>query len=165
MNRLDGAITWIENIAIGLASAMLAIMVLVQTYNVVLRYFFKAPVAWTYPFITNYLLEGLFFLALSWTLRTNGHIQLDVFSQHFNRKARKVAGVVANSIALLMFTTIGYLGAERTVEAFLDGDISPDSLQWPLWTSYLIVPAGTFIICLRLFYRIASVAPISEDAH
>jgi TRAP-type C4-dicarboxylate transport system permease small subunit len=162
MRAFDKFVTWLENLAMMLAAATLAIMVCVQTYNVILRYFFKAPVAWTYPFITNYLLEALFFLAISWTLRTGGHIQLDLFSQHFNKATSRAAGLLSNGIAFTLFLIIFWLGILRVMDAFAEGDISPDTLQWPLWTSYILVPIGSGIVCLRLFLRMITLTPVSE---
>ena len=160
MNTFDKIVTRIENGAMTIAAMALAIMVLAETYNVVMRYFFSSPPGWVYPVVTNYILEGLFFLAISWTLRTNGHIQLDLLSIHFSHRLKRLVGIACNLIALAFFATILYLGALRTLDAFTHGDISPDVLRWPLWTSYIFVPIGCSIICLRLLSRIAAATPI-----
>ncbi|HEX7387488.1 MAG TPA: TRAP transporter small permease [Castellaniella sp.] len=160
MNTFDKIVTRIENAAMAIAAIILALMVLAETYNVVMRYFFSAPPGWVYPVVTNYVLEGLFFLAISWTLRTDGHIQLDLLSIHFSHGLKKLVGIVCNLVALAFFATILYLGALRTLEAIIHWDISPDVLRWPLWTSYIFVPIGCGIICLRLLYRIAAATPI-----
>lgn len=151
---LNKIVTYIENTAMLVAAISLMLLVFVQAYNVVMRYLFKSSLAWTYPFITNYLLVILFFFALSWTFREGGHIKLDVLSQHFNKRVANLVDIITDMLAFLLFMAIAYLGSVRSLDVFLSYDISPDSLQWPVWTAYIIVPIGSAIICIRLVHDI-----------
>src|SRR3546814_5827562 len=52
---------------------------LVIVVDVVMRYFFSAPLSWSYDLIGMYLVTLVFFLALADTFRRGGHIKVDLF--------------------------------------------------------------------------------------
>ncbi len=62
----------LENVAIVAAGLCLAVMMLVVTMDVVMRYGFNAPLGWVYDLVGKYLVVAAFFLAVSETFRRGG---------------------------------------------------------------------------------------------
>jgi TRAP-type C4-dicarboxylate transport system permease small subunit len=155
MRIFDGIIRRLENVAIFFVGVALAAMMLIVTTNVALRYLFNAPFSWSYDVIDQYLMVAAFFLAVSYTLRTNGHMEVDVFVAALT-SLRLLAALrlVGDILSLLLTLGIAYEGYLTTVTAWTNAEFLPGVIAFPTWPSHILVPIGMGILALRLLYRI-----------
>ncbi len=151
--RAERWIRAIERAAIGLAGAMLFVIMLVVVADVVLRYFFSSPLTWSYELISLYLMVGLFFFALSDTLAHDAHVRVDIVYLYLPKRMQHAAEVVAYGLAAPVFAGIVYMAAVRTWEAWQGGEVIAGHIEWPTWLAAMCVPLGVGVLLLRIVLR------------
>src|SRR3546814_8206686 len=82
------------------------LIMLVIVVDVVMRYFFSAPLSWSYDLIGMYLVTLVFFLALADTFRRGGHIKVDLFENLRRTKFFAVAEILGYCASLVFFALI-----------------------------------------------------------
>ena len=106
---------WVEKVILAVS---VFVMVIIMVYQVILRYVFSNPNAWSeelarYLFILNVM------LAAAIAVRRNSHMQIDILINLFSERVKHIftiistiAGIVAASIALLL---MNFSKNDRTV--------------------------------------------------
>jgi TRAP-type C4-dicarboxylate transport system permease small subunit len=133
---------------------MFAIMMVV-VIDVVMRYFFNAPLSWSYELISLYLMVGLFFFALSDTLAHDAHVAVDILHLYMTKRLRHAAEFVGYLLATPVFAAIFYLSVITTWESFQGGDVLAGHIPWPTWLAQICVPLGVGVLVLRMALRAA----------
>ena len=147
---LSGALRAIEQACVLVAViAMLATLLLVVA-DVFMRYALNRPFSFTYDLIGLYLLGVVFFFTISNALREHEHVCVDILLQRFPLSGRRLSGLVTSVTGLAVFCLIGWLGFERTLENYQQGDVMAGAIPWPSWLSVLPVPIGCGVLSLRL---------------
>jgi TRAP-type mannitol/chloroaromatic compound transport system permease small subunit len=92
--------------AIGRAAAWLALaIVLLQFALVVARYVFGFGSIWLTETVV-YANAALFLLASAWTLRSGGHVRLDVFYAQASARAKAIVDLIGALLLLLPFAAV-----------------------------------------------------------
>jgi TRAP-type mannitol/chloroaromatic compound transport system permease small subunit len=92
--------------AIGRAAAWLALaIVLLQFALVVARYVFGFGSIWLTETVV-YANAALFLLASAWTLRSGGHVRLDVFYAQASARSKAIVDLVGALLLLLPFAAV-----------------------------------------------------------
>lgn len=81
-------------------------------------------------------------------VRTGIHVGVDVL---INRMAPATRGkfIVFGLLAGALFTAVvGTMGATFVWDIGQTDSVSPD-LEWPMWTVYLAIPLGSYLMCFR----------------
>lgn len=140
----------IDGVLITVGSAMLFALMLVVVADVALRYLLNSPLQWSYDVISSYLMPGLFFLAVSHTLKSNGHVAVDIIHNYLGRRARYVLEAVATLLAIPAFGICAWMALGVTLKDFHTGATSSAGLAIPTWTVSLLLPLGFGLLALRL---------------
>src|SRR5680860_596533 len=114
---VEKSVRRLEDILMALSAAALAMLVLVTVADVLSRYLLNSPITGTSDFASKYLLLGLFFLSVSYTLRTGGHISLDLLVRHLPRRAQQLVDAFGCLVGLVLFVPLGYIASERALSA------------------------------------------------
>jgi TRAP-type C4-dicarboxylate transport system permease small subunit len=146
-----------EDIAMVVVVIGLFATMAITVVDVVMRYAFNAPLAFAYDLIGQYLLVASFFLALSYTLRVEGHMNVDVVLAALkSERARAALRAVGDMLALAFFLALLYAGCVTAFDAWTRKETLTGSLPLPIWISQAFVPLGVALLALRLAYRLAS---------
>ncbi len=140
---LDGALT-------SIGCLMLFLLMLVVVFDVSLRYLFNSPLIWSYEVISNYLMPGLFFLAVSDTLKAHAHVSVDIVHNYISTKTRYLFQAICSVIAAPVFFYIMVVSTQRTFEEFQSGAVSTSGLELPSWTISALLPLGFGLLAIRL---------------
>jgi TRAP-type C4-dicarboxylate transport system permease small subunit len=131
-----------------LAAALLSVMATLAFANVLTRYVFEFPLAFTEELEVN----GLVWLTLFGTasaFRRRRHLRMLFFQDKFPEKAKRILNSVIALIGAGLFTTLGYLGCKQILdERFLE--ITSESLNFPQWMYTVCIPIGCALIVLRI---------------
>jgi TRAP-type mannitol/chloroaromatic compound transport system permease small subunit len=93
VDRVVRGIDAVSTAAGWLAGWFIVPMTVAVSYEVVARYAFHAPTAWTYE--VGYMLYGAqFMLAAAYTLLKGGHIRTDVLYERWSPRARAIVDAV-----------------------------------------------------------------------
>ena len=108
-------------------------------------------------------------LGAAYGVRTGIHVGVDVLSNRLPPAARRAVVLFGLAAGAVFTAIVGTLGAGfvwdngmhhavlaalgRDVGELSEGPTTPD-LEWPTWLTYLCVPLGSFLMCLR-FLQVA----------
>jgi len=156
--RLRRAVDALDAVLMFIGCMMLFLLMLVVVADVLLRYLFNAPLLWSHQVISTYLMPGLFFLAVSHTLKSNAHVGVDILHNYVTRKTRYVFEAATSVLAAPVFFFVAVVAAQRTVEEFHSGATLTSGLAVPSWTTSFLLPLGFGLLALRLALNAAGYA-------
>lgn len=140
---LDGAL-------MGVGCLMLFLLMFVVVFDVLLRYLLNSPLSWSFEVVSSYLLPGLFFLAVSDTLKAHAHVSVDIVHTHISPRMRYALHALTSLVAAPVFCFIAVVAARRTLEEFLSGATYTSGLELPSWTTSMLLPLGFGLLAIRL---------------
>jgi TRAP-type mannitol/chloroaromatic compound transport system permease small subunit len=139
------------NTAIGRAVAWLALLiVLLQFALVVARYLLGFGSIWLTETVV-YANAALFMLAAAWTLRTGGHVRVDVFYAHAAVRSRALIDLGGGLLLLLPFTLVLlWLSAPYAARSWAILERSQESSGLPLvFLLKTLIPAFAVLMALQ----------------
>jgi C4-dicarboxylate transporter DctQ subunit len=142
--RLDRALGWAETTFVGGALAFASLLLFV---NVVLRYWFLAPISWAEE-LTLYIMVWIVFVGSSVAIRTRGHIAIDLLPLALSAAGRRWLAMLVALAVLVFLAVFIYYSGQHTLRVRSIGQVTP-VMQAPMWLAYLAMPAGSALMFLR----------------
>ena len=102
---------------LGSAFAICAMM-LVTSFDVIMRYVFNRPTTWAME-ISTYLIVVSVFLALAYVLRQEGHIRVELVLQRLKPRVQTVLLLITSFLSLIVFLTIAWYGTELFITSII----------------------------------------------
>lgn len=130
-----------------LAAVLLVAAALVITWSVLYRAAGNSTY-WELEF-SVYMMVASLFLASPYTLKTRGHVGVDVVSHYLPPRARRRLAVGVAVVGLLACVLLGWLGAELAWESFLRGERTESSWRPYKWPLFLMMPLGLGLTALQ----------------
>lgn len=128
-------------------------MTLMVTMDVTLRYGFNAPTKWANEF-SAYLAVLVIFLGISYVLRENAHIRVDVVVRKLPRRAQDWIRVITSVILLGYIIILFHLTWDVLVMNFAINKTSFTAMDVPIWPIQAFIPLGLAIMGLLLIQHI-----------
>jgi TRAP-type mannitol/chloroaromatic compound transport system permease small subunit len=137
-----------------LASFALVPLVLATCYEVFARYVFGAPTIWAYEI--GYVLTGAhFLLAMAFTLKSDEHIRIDVFSGKFSRRTRAVIDLAAYAVLLPLMVWLSYALFQHLATGYLRSERSGQSaMNLPVWPFRVIFFVAFTLLTLQILAEV-----------
>ena len=151
--RADRALSWAETTFVGGALAFASLLLFV---NVVLRYWFLAPISWAEE-LTLYIMVWIVFVGSSVAIRTRGHIAIDLLPLVLSPAGRRRLAVCIAVTVLAFLVVFFHYSLQHTLRVRGSGQVMP-VMQAPMWLAYLAMPAGSALMILRacqMLWRLA----------
>ena len=152
--KLIKSFEWIDRIVVSIAMASIFIMMIAVTFDAILRSVFNTPIVGVFELVENYLMVAIVFLGLSYTMKKDGFVRIDLFVNKLPRKISKWIDAFVLLIGLVLYAIIGYQGYHSTVEAYVNNYIDTGIISWPVWLSLVWVPLGSLLLVIRLVIQI-----------
>lgn len=127
---------------------LLASMTLITFSQVIARSIFNSGATWALE-LTQYLFAWLVLLGVSYGMRVNAHIGVDMFIRLFPARWQRVFGVVAALLGIV-YCVLFFIGSTRYVYTIYNLGIESEDLSLPQWLVYFILPMGLALLALRL---------------
>lgn len=115
--------------------------------NVVLRYWFLAPISWAEE-LTLYIMAWIVFVGSSVAIRTRGHIAIDLLPLALSPAGRHRLAIFTAVVMLMFFAAFFYYSGQHTLRVRTTGQVTP-VMQAPMWLAYLAMPVGSALMFLR----------------
>lgn len=163
MQKTDRWLARLDLVLAGTAAAFIAVMMLLSSVDVVMRYALNSPIAWAYDLITNYLLVASFFFGLSYTLRMNHHISVDFFARMIPTKAYHWFMAMGCLAAAVIFACVAWYGLRDAFHAWTQDEVAFGALIWPMWPAKAVIPLGMAPLALRCLHRAIAHAAFGSD--
>lgn len=148
--RLRHALDLVDAALIAVGSLMLFLLMCLVVADVSMRYLFNAPLQWSYEVISNYLMPGLFFLAVSHTLKAHSHVAVDIVHNYVGTRTRYTFVAVASVLAFPAFAICAWQSAGVTWNDFQTAAVSTSGLPLPTWSVSFFLPLGFGLLSIRL---------------
>ena len=143
MNILEKLLSNIYRLITILGGLAIAFMMLHITADVVMRFFFNAPLPGTITIVAHYYMLIAIFLPLAFAEHTNAHISVEIFTEKLPAALRRhIEGWIFLGSSIVCFIV-----TDRTWEEGLKRFSSSTSIMQgdytiTIWPSYFILPVG-----------------------
>jgi TRAP-type C4-dicarboxylate transport system permease small subunit len=127
--------------------ATLAIVLLVS-YDVLMRYFFESPQLFVDE-VASFLQVLLIFGGAAYTFRVGGHVRVDLITNHARPAARAWMRVVTLLLGVVFLAIVIWVTTQSAAAAFRYGRVSAVML-YPLWLPMACIPAGLALLGLAM---------------
>ena len=134
----------------GLGRIILALMVLLITADVVLRYFFNRPIKGSYELV-EFMLVVIVYLGLAYTQTQKEHISVTLLTEKMPPHVLAVLDTATHLLSLAIFVFITWRGIVQAETLRADGTTS-DILLIPNYPFMWVVVIGSATLCL-IFFR------------
>lgn len=119
--------------------------------DVILRYFFNRPLVGTIEITGEYFLIIIVFLAVSFTQKEKGHVNVDLVQSKISKQAKRYLSIISNVIALVVFILLGFHNLMEGVKKFQFDVRSVGLLDYPIGPAFIIIFIGITFLSIRLF--------------
>ena len=140
----------LDSVLVTLGCTMLFGLMCLVVADVASRYALNAPISWAYEVINNYLMPGLFFLAVSHTLKAHSHVSVDILHNYVGTRTRYWFETIAMVLAAPAFALCAWVSAGHTLHEFQTDAQSSTGLPIPSWTISIGFPIGFGMLTLRV---------------
>ncbi|GAM15918.1 TRAP transporter small permease [Mesobacillus selenatarsenatis] len=168
--KTEKAITKINHVFTFAAGMFILAMVLIITYDVIMRNFFDSPSLWALD-LARFSLVYIFFLALAPALQSGQHVSTDIFLAKFSLRTQWYLKLVALMITAIYGVILFWQVTETTLKVFEDNRIFPVAIELPMKYVYMVAPVGalqfivTAMFCLAVvFFREAPLRQVQKEA-
>ena len=151
--RVGSIFDGIINILAVIAGALLTIMALIVTYNVVMRYFVGKPPVWAIE-MTEYILVYATFLAAPWVLRVDGHVKIDILVIRLSPRNQYILSIIVTFLGIVACGLLAWYGIKATYSLYSRNVIMMAMVPLSKWILIGSIPLGillTLIQFLRMF--------------
>ena len=140
----------LSSIAAALAGLGIIVSIVLVVTGVIGRYILNLAILFIDEY-TGYLLVLTTFLGLAYTLRTDGHIDVDLVVRHLPPRIKSGFRIVTTSIALVLTILLTIYTGDKTWSAYRMGSIATSPLETPLFVPQLVIPIGFGLLAVSLF--------------
>jgi len=131
-----------------LGASLLAVMACLAFANVVTRYLFQYPLAFTEELEVNALV-WLTIFGTSSAFRRRRHLSMLFFQDKFPGRIRYWLHFCIALISIGLFVSLGYFGYKQLLDERLL-EITSESLGLPQWLYTVCIPVGCVLIVFRI---------------
>ena len=137
INRLEEAVL----------ATLLALMTVLTFAQVVLRYAFNSGLVWSLE-ATTYLFAALVLFGMSYGVRTQTHIAVDLVTRRLPKRAEKIVNLLAITACLVYALLMLYGSAVFVDRLMILGNHARD-IPLPKWLLTITMPLGFILLAFR----------------
>ena len=135
-----------------LAAAMLVLMSLSISLDVVLRYTINYPIKWVFE-ATEYALLFITFLAATWVLQKDEHVKLDLALNAMGERLRTGINAFTSILMALVCLVLTWSSTKYTIYLFQHDVTIIKYYTIPQFVIYFIIPVGFFLLFIQSLKR------------
>ena len=132
---------------------MLAVLTILVTYEVIMRYFLKSPTIWTSE-IDGYLYVAMVLFALGFAQREDKHMKMDLVSGKMKGKGKNIHAILLALLGLAYAVILCVFGWKYAYAALIKGTRSNSTFRSVVWPSFMALPVGCLGIGLQYIVEI-----------
>jgi TRAP-type mannitol/chloroaromatic compound transport system permease small subunit len=148
IDRFIKAVNFINHWVGTVTGFLLPVIILIVSYEVVMRYFFSSPTIWAWD-VNIQLFAIMVFLGGGYTLMQNGHVRVDLWYGKLSPRGKAKTDVITSPLFFLFFTILLWKGGEMTLDSIAEREVMSTILAPPLYPLKIIFIAGVFFFFLQ----------------
>ena len=138
-----------------ITGATLTACVIIVNANVLMRYFFRAPLQWGDEIVTS-LFVWTVFIGSAYAYRKHAHLGVDIVINHLRGKTKVVVADIMSVLELLVLIMLTVISAQYVFNLlYVRGVYKPyvtDMLRIPKFYTGIAVPIGFFLSTIYSVY-------------
>jgi TRAP-type C4-dicarboxylate transport system permease small subunit len=127
-------------------TGILAIMGIVLSIQVLMRYIFNHPLVWSEE-LARYMFVWLTFIGAGYAVRHNLHIKMEYFYRQMPQTIQKNVKVLTNCLSIACYTVIIYYGVNFTISQH---GIASSAMGMDMSILFAAFPIGFALLVLNL---------------
>lgn len=131
-----------------LIASLLAFMVLTTCLQVLLRYVFNSGILWGME-ATSYAFMWMVLLGVSYGIRTNSHIAVDLFVKSLSPTPRRLLTLLGAALCII-YALLMLKGAWIYVDRLYFLGVDAQDIALPKWLLSAALPIGFGLLLIRL---------------
>ena len=139
-----------SNITGKLISLTMLFLVLSITYEVVARYFFRAPTVWVFE--SSSMANGsAFMLGCAYALYKGAHVRTDIFWENYAERTKGIIDLISYLVLFFpVMITMMAISIDDAVHSYVTGERSQESL-WRaiMWPFRAVIPLAAFLFMIQ----------------
>lgn len=143
----------VEEALVGVAAALMVLMLGIIVRDVLGRWFWGRPAAWSVE-VSEWILVYVTFLTGAWILREHGHVSMDVLARHLPPARRAALATAHRLLSALVCLVMAWQGVVAILDVHGRGVLATNVLQVPMWMLLLPIPLGCLTLGLRLIHQV-----------
>ncbi len=128
--------------------ALLGLLVLLITADVLLRNLGFKPMAWV-PDAAEYILLYSAFLPMAYLVRGKGHVFVEFIRSFLPKPAQRLLEVAVYAVCLVLCAYLGWVATVHFFTALRSGAYDTRAFDMPRWLSYLPMALGLWLAALE----------------
>lgn len=148
LRRLNKIIDRVSDSTARGVSYLIFILMLLVPFEVMMRYVFNRPTIWSME-ITQFILCALIAFGGAYTLRTGGHVNVDILYHRLGVRTRAIINSFTYLILFFFLVMLIWKSWDVAVRSFKWGETSSSSFNPPIWPVKFFIPLGGFLLLLQ----------------
>lgn len=139
-----------SNLTGKLVSLAMLFLVGAITYEVVMRYFFRAPTVWVFESST--MANGsAFMLGCAYALYKGAHVRTDIFWENFSERRKGIIDLVAYlGLFFPVMITMMAISIDDVIHSYVTGERSQESLfRAIMWPFRAVIPLSALLFMVQ----------------
>lgn len=156
MNKAGRILAAVASAYAVIGAVAVALMMVHITADVIGKFVFNRPLPGTIPIVSQFYMVFATFLPLAMVERSNSHISVEIIVMNFPKRARDFFAMLATAVGAIVFGLLTWRSLVEAGRKYEVGTFSyEDGHKILTWPTYYIVPLGTGLLTLVLFYKLA----------
>ncbi len=155
----------IEKGFITVSAAIIGLMMLITTVDVVLRYIFNSPLPGIF-ILCEMLMVCAVYLSVAYIQQQEGHVRVDIIIDKLKGSPRIALELAILILSLAAFGLVFWKTGVNAWDAWVTDDHAMGLIEYPFWPAKTCLTVGVGLLCLRFladirrhFYRLVAANP------
>jgi TRAP-type C4-dicarboxylate transport system permease small subunit len=131
-----------------IAGSFIFVMMGIECYEVVSRYFFQRPTIWSVEFC-EYMLFLLAFLGTTWVLKKRAHINVTILLERLRPRTRIYCNLFSSFMGILISLIIFWFSLKTSVENYVVGVKIVKTYALPKWIFLSFISLGYLLLLIE----------------
>lgn len=141
-----------SNLFATIGAAIVLLMMLHIVLDITLR-FFNVPLKATIEIVQAWYMVPVAFLPLAYVEKINGHISVELLSQHMGKRTQELLVAGVSVLSALYFGAFAWRTGLDAIGKYEVGEVALGDVAIIVWPTRFILPAGCGLIVLFLLYK------------
>ena len=117
-------------------------------YEVIMRYVFASPTAWSFEL--NYLTNGVYFLLLgAFTFAVRGHVNVDIFYARFSPRTRAIVDLFTAPLFFFFISMMLIFGGQFALDSLAYRETLSSAWAPPIYPVKMVIPVAAAMLILQ----------------
>jgi len=148
MKKFNAIFDHLIDVLAFIAGSFIFVMMWIECYEIVARYFFKRPTVWSVEFC-EYMLFLLAFLGTTWVLKKKAHINVTILVERLKPRAKTCCHLFASFMGILISLIIFWFSLKTSFENYVVGVKIVKTYALPKWIFLSFISLGYLLLFIE----------------